>query len=55
MVMASVPSATDGAAPKRPAKLRGLKMSPNAAKPETASPPMKKRRIYSSMTADNLF
>ena len=36
-------SATDGAAPNRPAKLFGLNRSPKRAKVETDTPPIRKR------------
>src|SRR5438105_12062928 len=45
--MVRVASATDGAAPNKPAKLLGRKRSPRTAKIETANPPMKKRMTYS--------
>jgi len=48
-VMASVANAIDGAAPKRPAKLFGRRMSPNAANVETAMPPATKRKRYSDI------
>jgi len=48
--IASVASATDGAAPNNPAKLLGRKTSASRAKVETANPPMKKRMTYSSVT-----
>src|SRR5437868_15049400 len=40
---ANVASATEGAAPNKPAKLFGLKTSPSSAKVETDIPPMMKR------------
>jgi hypothetical protein len=40
---AKVASATDGAAPNRPAKLFGLKRSPKRANVETDTPPIRKR------------
>jgi hypothetical protein len=43
MVSASVARATDGAAPKRAAKLLGLKTVPRIEKVETKKPPTKKR------------
>src|ERR1700759_777195 len=45
--MPSVASATEGAAPKRPAKLLGLNMSPRMANNETARPPITNRARYS--------
>src|ERR1700746_3326764 len=48
--IASVVSATDGAALNNPAKLLGRKTSASRAKVETATPPMKKRMTYSSVT-----
>jgi len=48
--IASVASATDGAALNNPAKLLGRKTSASRAKVETATPPMKKRMTYSSVT-----
>src|ERR1700709_729773 len=47
--MPSVASATDGAAPNKPAKLFGRGMSPRSAKAETTRPPRKKRIRYSLM------
>src|ERR1700678_3629644 len=49
MVRARVARATDGAAPKRPAKLLGLKTVPSTAKAETKSPPTRKRKSSWSM------
>src|SRR3981081_3431083 len=43
----SVTNATEGAAPKRPAKLFGRNMSPSNANAETTMPPAKKRMMYS--------
>ena len=45
--IASVASATDGAALNNPAKLFGRKTSASRAKVETTNPPMKKRMTYS--------
>src|SRR5258705_197061 len=45
--MPSVASATDGAAPKRPAKVLGRRTSPSMAKADTTAPPTMKRRTYS--------
>jgi len=46
---ANVASATEGAAPNKPAKLFGLKRSPSSAKVETDIPPMMKRIRISFM------
>src|SRR5579884_3381508 len=43
IVSVSVARATEGAAPKMPAKLLGLNRSPMAEKSETTTPPMRKR------------
>jgi hypothetical protein len=43
IVRLRVPSATDGAAPKSPAKLFGLNKSPKIANNVTTVPPMRKR------------
>src|SRR5438067_1256057 len=43
----SVAKPTEGAAPKRPAKLFGRKMSPSNANAETTIPPARKRMTYS--------
>src|SRR5215470_15812486 len=48
-VMRRVARAIDGAAPNRPAKLLGRKASPNAANADTAMPPARKRKPYSSI------
>src|SRR5437868_1032757 len=45
-------SATDGAAPKMPAKLFGCSMSPITAKAETMRPPSTKRMASSESMAD---
>src|SRR5882757_8703212 len=45
--MPSVARATDGAAPKRPAKVLGRRTSPSMAKVNTTTPPTMKRRRYS--------
>jgi hypothetical protein len=45
--MASVASATDGAAPNRPAKLLGRRTSLSTAKADTMTPPTRKRTRYS--------
>ncbi|MGE5055774.1 MAG: hypothetical protein ACM3WP_16570 [Acidobacteriota bacterium] len=51
---ANVASATEGAAPNKPAKLFGLKRSPSSAKVETDTPPMMKRiRISFIMPRQN--
>jgi hypothetical protein len=51
---ANVASATEGAAPNKPAKLFGLKRSPRSAKVETDIPPMMKRiRISFIMPRQN--
>src|SRR5437868_7640674 len=51
---ANVASATEGAAPNKPAKLFGLKTSPSSAKVETDIPPMMKRiRISFIMRRQN--
>src|SRR5262252_1295737 len=47
MVNTKVASATDGAAPKIPAKLFGRTMSPRAAKKETTAPPIRNLSIRS--------
>src|SRR5581483_10025204 len=44
MVRLSVASATDGAAPNKPAKLFGRSTSPSAANADTAQPPIRKRQ-----------
>jgi hypothetical protein len=44
--MPSVASATDGAAPNRPAKLFGRRMSPTVTNADTTMPPTKKRTTY---------
>src|SRR4051812_9669960 len=49
--MPSVARATDGAAPNRPAKLFGRKMSPSRANAETTRPPRKKRTRNSLMAS----
>src|SRR6266496_3318754 len=46
-VSAKVAKATEGAAAKRPAKLLGLNRSPRKAKPDTNTPPIKKRNSNS--------
>src|SRR6478735_7677021 len=43
----SVASATDGAAPKIPAKLLGFSMSPSTENTETTTPPITNRRTRS--------
>jgi hypothetical protein len=43
-VIRSVAKAIDGAAPNRPAKLFGCKVSPSAANMETATPPAINRK-----------
>src|SRR5258708_25477555 len=43
----SVAKPTEGAAPKRPAKLFGRRMSPSNANAETTIPPARKRMTYS--------
>lgn len=51
---ARVASATEGAAPNKPAKLFGLKRSPSSAKVETDIPPIIKRiRISFIMARQN--
>ena len=52
MVSPKVASATEGAAPKRPAKLAGLKTLPKAANADTAQPPMKNRKMMASTSMD---
>jgi hypothetical protein len=47
-VIRIVASATEGAAPNRPAKLFGRTASPKAANAETAIPPILNLKIYSS-------
>jgi len=47
---ANVASATEGAAPNKPAKLFGVNTSPSSAKVETDIPPMKKRIRISFIT-----
>jgi len=47
MVKPKVAKATEGAAPKIPAKLLGLKTSPITAKAVTNKPPMMKRMAMS--------
>ncbi len=47
IVMPNVASATEGAAPKSPAKLLGFKISAIIAKSETTEPPIKKRTTSS--------
>src|SRR5437763_11891773 len=47
-VRTKVARATEGAAPKIPAKLLGLNRSPRTAKVETTAPPIKKRKNNSS-------
>src|ERR1035441_10548810 len=44
-----VASAIDGAAPNRPAKLFGRTASPTNAKADTSVPPIRKRRMSSSI------
>ena len=46
--MRSVASAIEGAAQNKPAKLFGRNASPNAAKAETAIPPVINRKRYSN-------
>src|SRR5579872_7000538 len=46
MVSTRVAIATEGAAPKSPAKLFGFRMSPKIANKETAKPPIKNRNRY---------
>jgi hypothetical protein len=48
-VIRSVARPIEGAAPNRPAKLLGRKVSPSAANAETASPPIRNRKPYSSI------
>src|SRR3984893_10962898 len=54
-VSAKVASATEGAAPKRPAKRLGLKMSPRSAKAETSVPPSTMRRRISFIEGESAF
>src|SRR3569832_1332953 len=49
--MPRVASATDGAAPPRPAKLLGLTTSPSKAKTDTKKPPTAKRTTYSTASS----
>jgi hypothetical protein len=48
-VMRSVARAIEGAAPNRPAKLLGRKVSLSAANADTAIPPARNRKPYSSI------
>ena len=49
--LGAVARAIDGAAPNRPAKLFGRKVSPSAANADTAIPPARNRKPYSSIVA----
>jgi hypothetical protein len=52
-VSPSVPSATDGAAPNRPAKLFGFSTSPREANSDTIMPPIRNRNKYCNKVGSN--
>src|SRR5579859_2805582 len=54
MAMPSVVRATEGAAPKRPAKLLGRHTSATAANKETITPPSKNLAVKSPTVEDNI-
>src|SRR5690348_13494602 len=53
-VNVNVASATEGAAPKSPAKLLGLNTPPRIANPETTAPPITNRKRISFMVSHSL-